>query len=418
MLGLTAACLLLSACVIQDLHQDLTEFEDSYGVFKGQAVGGYGDADILVALINEQTGTVEKVRTVRQGEEVYVLLPRADYYAVAFEDKNSDFAYQSGEAAWLIDGPRISWINELDFDDQIDWASLPVQEIKLSTETILTGAWDLSLDALNTDNFLRVVTWDDPNFSADKIELGMWRPQEFIRTIGFGLYVLEEFDPSKNVVVLVHGINDSPKVFRELSGVIPDDYQLLFFHYPSSSGLKYTSYVLSEAIDEVVQRYDVAQLDVIAHSMGGLVSKGMIYEANPDVRERLRLFISIASPFGGHAAAAAGVKWAPHRTLVAPVWRGMAPDSSHLQTIDGLDLTNGPMHHMFYTYSHERGGERQGDDTVVSVESQLAESARRNAAAIYPIADSHVGVMSNDCALRMVRAILENGEVAETLPDC
>ena len=96
----------------------------------------------------------------------------------------------------------------------------------------------------------------------------------------------------------------------------------------------------------------------------------------------------------------------------------MAPDSRYLQKVDSLDLTNGPKHHLFYSYSHERGGERKDDDTVVSVESQLAESADRNAAAIYPIADSHVGVMSNDCALRMVRAILENGEVAETLPDC
>ena len=232
------------------------------------------------------------------------------------------------------------------------------------------------------------------------------------------MYVLEEFDPSKNVIVLVHGISDSPKVFRALSDVIPQSYQLLFFYYPGSSSLRYTSYALSEALDEVVQRYEVAQIDVIAHSMGGLVSKGMIYQASPDVSERLRLFISIASPFGGHAAAAAGVKWAPSRKFVAPVWWGMAPDSAYLQAIDGMDLSNGPRHHLFYTYSHERGGERQDDDTVVSVESQLAESARANAAAIYPIADSHGGVMTNDCALRMVRAILENGEVAETLPDC
>jgi hypothetical protein len=96
----------------------------------------------------------------------------------------------------------------------------------------------------------------------------------------------------------------------------------------------------------------------------------------------------------------------------------MAPNSNYLSTIDGLDLSNGPRHHLIYTYSHERGGERQDTDTVVSVESQLVESARTNAAAIYPIADSHVGVMTNDCILSMIPAILENGSKPVTIPGC
>lgn len=328
--------------------------------------------------------------------------------------------YQSGEPAVLIDDPHVSWFRNLEIDDRLDIPSLQVQEIRLSAETTLPDSIDLSVEALrqNTsraDNFLRVVTWDEPSFSAENIELGMWKPQAFLRDIGFGLYVLEEFDPARNVIVMVHGISDSPKVFRELTEAIPDDYQLLLFHYPSASSLEYTSYALSEALDELVQRNDLGQIDVLAHSMGGLVSKGMIYQASPDVRERLRLFISIASPFGGHAAAAAGTKWAP---VVAPVWWAMTPGSEYLQTIDSLDLSNGPKHHLFYTFSHERGGERQEDDTVVSVESQLAESAQANALAIYPMADSHVGVMSNDCTLKMVPAILADGDAAVTVPGC
>ena len=417
---LAAATLLLNACVIRDLNQDLQELEQNYGFFKGHIVGPDGEADVLVALINENNGEVESVRTVSYGEPVYALLPLGDYYAVAFEDSSGDFVYQHGEPAARIEDPIISWFSDLDIDDRIDFPSLPAQSIELRTHTILPDALDLSLEAMRSmtnmaNNFLRVVTWEDPIFSAENIQLGMWRPQAFHKQIGFGLYLLEDFDPAKNVIVLVHGINDSPRVFRELSEAIPDDYQLLLFHYPSSSSLEYTSYALSEALDELVQRYDIAQLDVLAHSMGGLVSKGMIYQASPDIREHLRLFISIASPFGGHAAAASGTKWAP---VVAPVWWAMAPNSSYLQAIDSLDFSNGPRHHLFYTYSHERGGERQEDDTVVSVESQLIESARANALAIYPMADSHVGVMKNECTLRMVPAILADGATAVSVPGC
>ena len=412
--------LFLSACVIQDLNQDLNELEANYGFFKGQVQGANGESNVVVALVNKQSDEVESVRTVSHGEPVFALLPRADFYAVAFEDANGDFIYQPGEAAARIDDPHISWFGDIEIDDRVDIPSLQVQDIELSTENALPDSLDLSVEALaattnRTKNFLRVISWDEPNFSAENIRMGMWQPQAFLKDVGFGLYVLEEFDPTKNVIVMVHGISDSPKVFRELTEAIPDDYQLLLFHYPSSSSLEYTSYALSEILDEIVQRYDVAQIDVVAHSMGGLVSKGMIYQASPDVRERMRLFVSIASPFGGHAAASAGTKWAP---VVAPVWWAMTPNSTYLQTIDTLDLTQGPKHHLFYTFAHERGGERQEDDTVVSVESQLAASAQANALAIYPMADSHVGVMSNECTLGMVPAILADGDKAVTLPGC
>ncbi len=414
------APILLSACVIKDLNQDMNRLESNYGFFKGQVNGGNGEANVVFALIDRDTGEIEAVRTVSHGEVIYVLLPQGDYFVVAFEDTNGDFVFQPGEPASRIDDPLISWFASLDIDDRVDIPSLPVQEIELSTDNVLADALDLSLENLGsttnkTANFLRVVTWDEPNFSPEKIQLGMWQPGEFLKEIGFGLYVLEEFDPTKNLIVAVHGISDTPKVFRELAAAIPDDYQLLLFHYPSASSLEYTSYALSEILDELVQRHDVAQLDVIAHSMGGLVSKGMIYQASPAVREKMRLFISIASPFGGHAAASQGIKWAP---VVAPVWWAMAPGSPYLETIGSLDLANGPRHHLFYTYAHERGGERHEDDTVVSVESQLTESARSRATAVYPMADSHVSVMSNECTLRMVPAILADGTAAVTVPDC
>ncbi len=327
---------------------------------------------------------------------------------VAFEDANGDFVYQPGEPTARLRNPVVNWFSDLQANEPVDPDVLSLQEIELSADTILDREYDLSHHAVQdltkgTANFLRIITWDEESFSDENVQLGMWQPIAFEKDVGFGLYVLEEFDPAKNSIVLVHGINDSPRVFRELAEAIPDNYQLLLFHYPSSFPLNYTSYVLDEGLDELIQRYDIPQIDVIAHSMGGLVSKGMIYQADSLVTDRLRIFVSIASPFGGHSAAAHGIRWAP---VIAPVWWAMTPGSPYLQKIASVDLSEGPDHHLIYTYSHETGGERKDDDGVVSVESQLDESAQAGATAVYGFADNHTGVMRNDEALLLVATIL------------
>jgi hypothetical protein len=141
----------------------------------------------------------------------------------------------------------------------------------------------------------------------------------------------------------------------------------------------------------------------------------MIYQADEALRQRMRVFISMSSPFGGHTAAAAGLKWSP---VIAPVWWAMAPGSAYLQAIDGIDLTDGPNHHLMYSYSQERGGEREKDDGVVTVESQLVESASRNATAVYGIDDNHVGIVSNECTLALVPAIMQDSSSAVTIAGC
>ena len=155
--------MLLGACVIQDLNQDMNELENSYGFFKAQVEGGAGEVNVIVALVNAQTGDVAAVRTIRYGELVYVLLPRGNYVTVAFEDTNGDYAYQPGEAAARISDPVVSWFADLNIVDHVDIPSLPVQVIEVSTDTILPDPLDLSLEALHSetkslDNLLRVVT--------------------------------------------------------------------------------------------------------------------------------------------------------------------------------------------------------------------------------------------------------------------
>jgi pimeloyl-ACP methyl ester carboxylesterase len=314
----------------------------------------------------------------------------------------------------------INWFTHVEYKERVDSQALTIQAIDLQAVTVLEQQLDFSLSVLKVEskvaqNFLRIVSFDDEAFSPENVELGMWRPSVYQEQVGYGLYVLDEFDPSKKTILLVHGINDSPRIFETFVGAIPDDYQLLLFHYPSGFPLEYTSYALEEMLDELNQRYDIPQLDVIAHSMGGLVSKGMMVHADELLRERLRVFISIASPFGGHNAAAAGINWAP---VIAPVWWAMAPGSPYLQEIAALDLSQGPDHHLIYSQSHERGGESKEDDGVVTVASQLIDSSSSRAIATYGVADNHVGIVSNSCTLALVQAILDDGVHRASTPEC
>ncbi|MDH3749999.1 MAG: hypothetical protein OEU40_05340, partial [Gammaproteobacteria bacterium] len=414
--------LVVSSCALKDLKDDLDVAEEEYGYFKGQAKGTDDGSGVLIGLFRREQDsmTIANFRTVSSGESLYMLVPKADYSVLAFADSNGDFAYQPGEPAARVNDPIINWFSDMPSQDRVDYEAMQVQQIELSNNTVLDQKLDFSIATLReapraSENFLRVVTWDDEKFSADNMKRGMWEPITFQEEVGFGLYVLREFDPTQKSVLLVHGILDTPRRFESLANAIPSDYQLLLFHYPSGFPLEHTSYVLSEVLDELVRRNQIPQLDIIAHSMGGLVSKGMIYQADATTRQRMRLFTSIASPFGGHASLASGARWAP---VVAPAWWAMTPNSPYLQTIDRLDLSQGPRHHLIFTFSHEADGKSEGDDGVVTVKSQLTESAQGNATAIYGIADSHVGVVDNPCTSALLTAILQDGTSRVTIPDC
>ena len=421
-IGMAISGLVVSSCAIKDLKDDIGEVREDYGYLKGSTTGPDDGADIIVALFkNEPNGmSILKVNSTNPGEVFYMLVPKADYTLLVFSDTNGDFSYQPGEPAARIDDPIVNWFSDMDDQESVETDALVVQQIDLASGIVLDRKIDLSLSALrkNSDiakNFLRVVSWDDEAFSAENMELGMWEPGAFQEKVGYGLYLLDEFDPTRKSILLVHGINDTPRIFENFVNAIPADYQLLLFHYPSSFRLDYTAYRLNEALDELMQRYQIPQLDVIAHSMGGLVSKGMMYQADETLQKRMRVFITMASPFGGHSAAAAGLKWSP---VIAPVWWAMAPGSEYLQKIDSVDLTHGPKHHLIYSYSHEAGGQREKDDGVVTVASQLIESAQQNAIATYGVADNHVGVVTNSCTLALVPAILKDGTSRVTKSEC
>ena len=412
----------LTACAVRDLGRDLDAVREDYGYLKGRVVESSVDSRIMVGLFRHDDDgmSIVNLRTVEVGEAFYILVPEGSYSLLAFADSNEDFVYQPGEPAVRIDDPLINRFKDLDIQDQLDYDALREQSISLSSGNTLDQKLDLSIGALRkrskaAANFLGEMTWEDERFSDENIRRGMWEPGAFQNQIGYGLYVLKEFNRNQKAILFVHGINDSPRVFQSLVDQLPSDYQFLLFHFPSGFPLEHTSYILTEAVEQVLRQYAIPQLDVIAHSMGGLVSQGMLYQLDEVLRPRVRNHITMSTPFAGHAAAQIGIDWAP---AIAPVWWAMAPNSRYLRTISALDLSSGPNHHLIFSFSRDAEGDSEGDDGVVSVKSQLAYSAQRNVTGIYGIADNHAGVVDNGCTIELVRAILRDGNSKVPFPDC
>ena len=75
-------------------------------------------------------------------------------------------------------------------------------------------------------------------------------------------------------------------------------------------------------------RHGFTSYHVIAHSMGGLVSRGFILRNQTGLsRAHIPLYVTISTPWAGHKAAESGIKYAP---AVVGVWNDMAPKSAYL----------------------------------------------------------------------------------------
>jgi pimeloyl-ACP methyl ester carboxylesterase len=87
------------------------------------------------------------------------------------------------------------------------------------------------------------------------------------------------------------------------------------------------------------ERYGFKQCDVVAHSMGGLVARRAIEEqAIATGTSFVPRFVSISTPWGGHAAASGGIR---HLKKPVPSWLDVAPGSQFLNEMYSERLPQG-----------------------------------------------------------------------------
>ena len=243
-------------------------------------------------------------------------------------------------------------------------------------------------------------------FSQEVAESGLWRPFDFLVDGYAGIWFLESYDPNRIPVLFVHGVNGTPASFKYLIDHLDRKrFQAWVYYYPSGLHLDVIADHLNQTTTKLLVRHRVTRFGVVAHSMGGLVSRGFILRhADSSRSSRIPLYVTISTPWAGHKAAESGVKTAP---VVVDVWQDMVPGSKYQQSIFARPLPNGMQHHMLFTYQRRTSSFGESDDQGVTVASQLAVPAQSNAVRLYGFDDTHIGVLSNPDVSRLVNELLD-----------
>jgi len=238
----------------------------------------------------------------------------------------------------------------------------------------------------------------DARFSSSIAEDGLWRPFDFLLKRQGGLYFLQPYDGALIPVLFVHGINGSPADFRFLiENLDRKRFQPWVYYYPSGAHLPTVADHLAQSVRKLQLQYGFDSFIVVAHSMGGLVSRGFIQRYRQGGRAEIPLFVSIATPWDGHKAAATGVKRAP---AVVRVWVDMSPGSEYLQSIFSGDL--GVPHYLFFTFRNDGMTFGEASDGTVSLASQLRAEAQKQAARVEGFNETHMSVLeSKEMSVRL-----------------
>ena len=244
----------------------------------------------------------------------------------------------------------------------------------------------------------------DKHFGAENAKIGYFEVFRFLWDVRPGIYFLEEYDPTRIPVLFVHGALGYPQEFAALvESLDRERFQPWVFFYPSGARLDSISEFLTQTVVSLQFRHGFDDLVVVAHSMGGLVSRDFLMRLHRSVVDfPVRLFVSLATPWGGVPSAAKGVRSSP---FVVPSWRDIAPGSDFLA---GL----------FFEGPAEQGIRRSlpegvnfyllfgvGDKTI-PLSSAIRWEAVRDARARWPLSYDHTGILRSPEAAELLGEIL------------
>ncbi len=396
------AVLLLDGCTLWKLRKNVEQLEQMATIGGHVSRARDDDAPIVVVLYTYPPAAVVDSFILERSGSYFFVVPAGTYRIAAFVDRSRSFAYQAGQdpAAYygaptevrVAPGQTIGGLDiriEAEPSIQLDFAI----SVRPNGQRVTRELPPVHLG--------EIVTFDDPRFSADNGDLGLWQPVEFLFKVGAGFYFLEAFDPKKTPVLFVHGAGGTPADWRFLAERIDrTKFQPWLLYYPSGLDLDVVARGVARWMNTLAFQYGFRRIVVVAHSMGGLVSRAAINRmvTNGDGGV-LALFVSISSPWNGNSGAKLG---AEHSPVVMPMWVDMAPGSAFLGDLFRTPLPPQCQYNLLFSYGGHSLVLRVPNDGVVALSSELALPAQQAARKVYGFNESH-------------GSILDSAEVSQTL---
>lgn len=387
---------------------------DNFFVF-GKIVHGKGlnqEATAVVAISNlYRNSEVVDVSHFSGNNSFYELnLPAGNYQLLVVSDLNHDGYYDVTE---VVGGKPV--ILELatnpskilsDFSIDLDIPFPPSQALTLHLEVRKTAPLAESL--FYPKGSIRSL--DDDIFSTRMATLGMYEPAAFLEEAPMMFYALEEDLGYKVPVVFVHGIDGSARDFSAIVAKLDRSrYRPWFFFYPSGNDLSQLSAMFYDIFlsGRTMFLGDMPMV-IVAHSMGGLVVRDALNRLSGNEKEtKVTQLITIASPLGGHPAAA----MASQGPIVIPSWGDVDPDSKFMHRLRRHKLPAGLEYHLIYAFGNENTVKLgENSDGVVPLSSQLASQAQDESTSQFGFNDTHTGILTNPEAIKRILTIIETAK--------
>ena len=359
-----------------------------------ELTGAAGGEELVVVAIDHETLEPVAFQVAASGDAWWLLVGPGRYRVVAFADRNADRVRQREESAVLLERPRVVDVEERVLQDDLD--------VRIAARTGARLGFPLDLSEPDLDEPVRlgpaelgtVLPLEAPRFSPESGRRGLWEPIRFIQETGGGIFFLEPYDPGRTPVLFVHGIGGNPQEFEALIAALDRErFQPWVAQYPSALRLEQIADGMAYGLDALHEAYGFDRLALVAHSMGGLVTRAYLNDrARRPADYRVELFVTFATPWAGHAAAQTGVDRSP---VVIPSWRDMRPGSHFIGDLFETKLPDETDHHLFFAFEgHRRGGATSGaNDGVVAVASQLAPRAQRGATRVRGLPENHTSIL-------------------------
>lgn len=401
-LFLTMLCLasmIVMGCGLKKVHQQI-QVLDNIGTIKGSInIDSNQQGPVVVLRFRDINGILVRENEITASETGYFSFSTTagSYYIAAFIDVNKDGSYQQGEHLSVYGLP--SKIN-LAFQQTITLEPIVISKEWSHTETEVKP-----IDGVLPiwKNIGKVVTIDDPVFSQANYTMGLWWPLDFLNSAEGGLFFLEKYQDDKVPVIFVHGAMGGPTNFKTMIERLDShNFQSWVVFYPSGVRLDLISDYLVEAVTQLQNKYGFSEFIVIAHSMGGLITRSFVKKYVSHSQENLKrigFIMTVNSPMDGIPSASSGVKYSP---VVVPSWRDVEPGSAFLKDIHVWKWPQEIPYYLVFSYA-----DRQNGDGVVPLSSQVPLNLQTEAKQVYGFNNDHVGTLSDEEFLVLFNRILK-----------
>jgi pimeloyl-ACP methyl ester carboxylesterase len=407
----------------RNLAKDLKMLDEGYQV-RGtiENVADFkGPVRASVVEWNRQTNQVysgDQIDLVAGGTFVFSVTSPQNQYLGAFADSNDNHRLDPGEASWVYSSeaggaaplPFTGGKRKFVVRGRLSQNGDPLPGLRQAVDRALAGR---SVGQFITRRGVRfsigeIADLNEPRFQATRGEEGLWTPATLAITHGFGIYFREAYDPDRIPVLFIHGAGGSPQDWRmAMEKLDRKRYQPWFYFYPSGMRLNDAASALNAGVEDLHSRYGFQRLDMVAHSMGGLVARKFVLKnAIENQNPYIKTFITFSTPWDGHEAAAMGVKWAPS---VVPSWHDMMQGSPFLNHLFDHKLKGRVAYHLLYShrakYSPIMPKENDGS---ISVASERRPEALAEANSEQGYDEDHVSILTSRAALKRAREILDS----------